>query len=178
MKFTPRIYQTEAIKHLKNHRQAALFAGCGLGKTASVLQAVTELINEGKIKAALIVAPLRVANLTWSNEIDKWAFNLTFANLRTKEGIEAWKNGTAQIYTINFEALPKLCREYLAGVDLSDIVLVIDELARIGQNDITQIFRLICSGTIDDAIAEAIRDKGDRQSSFLNALVNNLKRMI
>lgn len=50
-------------------------------------------------------------------------------------------------------------------------------LARTGQNQITQIFRLICPATIDDAIAEALRDKGDRQSSFLKSLVRNLTKL-
>jgi len=130
MKFTPKPYQQQIIDHVKNHRNSAVFAGCGLGKTASILQAVTELIAAGKIRAVLVIAPLRVANLTWSNEIDKWGFPLTFANLRTARGRKAWLNQSAQVYVINFESIKSLCEDLLGDVDLSEMVLVLDELSK------------------------------------------------
>lgn len=145
MKFTPLPHQKTAIDHLKNHRQSALFAGCGLGKTAIVLQSTVDLIDAGKIQGLLIVAPLRVANLTWSNEIEKWGFNLTFANLRTEEGVKAWHDGTAQVYAINFESLPKFCRECLDGKNADTIpaqVMVIDELSKAKNHESKRIAEL------------------------------------
>ena len=49
-------------------------------------------------------------------------------------------------------------------------------LIRTGQTAETLIYRIICSGTIDDAVAEALRDKSDTQSGMLFA-VRALQRM-
>jgi superfamily II DNA or RNA helicase len=49
-------------------------------------------------------------------------------------------------------------------------------LIRTGQTAETLIYRLICSGTVDDAVAEALRDKSDTQSGMLLA-VRALQRM-
>lgn len=43
-------------------------------------------------------------------------------------------------------------------------------LVRTGQSCETIIYRLICPGTVDDAVAAALRDKSDAQSGLLNAL--------
>jgi superfamily II DNA or RNA helicase len=49
-------------------------------------------------------------------------------------------------------------------------------LIRTGQTAETLIYRIICSGTVDDAICEALRDKSDTQSGMLLA-VRALQRM-
>jgi superfamily II DNA or RNA helicase len=49
-------------------------------------------------------------------------------------------------------------------------------LIRTGQTAETLIYRLICSGTVDDAICEALRDKSDTQTGMLFA-VRALQRM-
>jgi SNF2 family DNA or RNA helicase len=49
-------------------------------------------------------------------------------------------------------------------------------LIRTGQTAETIIYRIICPGTIDDAVAEALRDKSDTQSGMLHA-VRALQRM-
>jgi hypothetical protein len=43
-------------------------------------------------------------------------------------------------------------------------------LVRTGQSNETIIYRLICGGSIDDAVAAALREKSDTQSGLLNAL--------
>ena len=65
MKFEPLPHQKLMIEHLTNTPRALVFAGMGLGKTSSVISVVADRILEGESKGALIVAPLRVANLTW-----------------------------------------------------------------------------------------------------------------
>jgi superfamily II DNA or RNA helicase len=49
-------------------------------------------------------------------------------------------------------------------------------LIRTGQTAETLIYRIICSGTVDDAVAEALRDKSETQSGMLFA-VRALQRM-
>ncbi|WP_339622262.1 DEAD/DEAH box helicase [uncultured Salinibacterium sp.] len=117
MKFSPLKHQELAIAHLVENDEAALFAGMGLGKTASTLAAISERILSGDAKGFLIVSPLRVTNYTWPAEVAKWEeFRwLTVANLRTPEGLEAWDKGTANVYLINYESLPKLCKLCMKG---------------------------------------------------------------
>lgn len=112
MKFTPYDYQQEGIDHLLSHDEAALWFEMGLGKTPITLTAISQLILEGASKGALVVGPFRVLVLAWMAQGDKWEdFRwLRFANLRTPEGVEAWENGSADIYLINAERLPSLER--------------------------------------------------------------------
>jgi SNF2 family DNA or RNA helicase len=112
--FTPAPYQETAINHLLGHKQAALFMGLGLGKTASTLEAICRARKMGLFEATLVVAPLRVCNLTWPAEVEKWGFDLQVANLRTKAGWDALVHRKANLYLINYDALPKLVEQYLA----------------------------------------------------------------
>ena len=72
MKFNPEPYQLVMRDHLLNNERAYANVGLGLGKTASTLSALNELFKDGAIRAALVIAPLRVARVTWPNEIQKW----------------------------------------------------------------------------------------------------------
>jgi len=110
MIFTPEPYQERIISHLLGHEHAALWCGMSLGKTACTLAALTELLETWEIRGALVVAPLRVANVVWPMEVRKWEqFRwLEVVSLRTPEGRKALKDGSAHIYLINYEMLPKL----------------------------------------------------------------------
>lgn len=99
--------QVIASSFLDTHPDALLLLSVGLGKTSLILHTVKDLIALGLSKAALIVAPLNVATLTWPNEVAAFdAFrSLRIASLRTKEGKAAFKAGTADLYVINWESL-------------------------------------------------------------------------
>jgi superfamily II DNA or RNA helicase len=108
--------------------------GLGLGKTVCALTALETLLTVGDCRAALVVAPLRVATLTWPNEVEKWAHtrHLRTANLRTKEGWAMLLRGAADLYLINYESLPRLCSQYFEkhrGTPAFDTV-IFDELTR------------------------------------------------
>jgi SNF2 family DNA or RNA helicase len=132
--FKPEIYQEAGTAHLLGNKHAALFAGCGLGKTAMVLAALQELFEDAAINGAMVIAPLRVANLTWLHEAMKWKeFSwMRVANLRTDEGKAAFRAGTAHIYTVNYEALPKLSQTlfWKKRNQLPFSVLIWDELSK------------------------------------------------
>ena len=68
-------YQRDAVQFLKDKPKSALFIDTGLGKTAICLRLLRDLFDEDKIKKALIIAPLKVANQTWGAEIEKWEFS-------------------------------------------------------------------------------------------------------
>jgi len=57
---------------LKEHDKCALFLDMGLGKTVVTLTRIKELIDACVIRRALVIAPKRVAESTWSTEAQKW----------------------------------------------------------------------------------------------------------
>ena len=73
MKFTPHNYQSYCIEYIKTHPVSALFLDCGLGKTVITLSAIRDLVlDEMKVSAVLVIAPLRPARDTWPAELKKW----------------------------------------------------------------------------------------------------------
>lgn len=123
MKFNPLPHQALANSHLKTHPEALLFAGMGLGKTASVLSAADWLFADGNMRGLLIVAPLRVAVLTWPDEVEKWEnFRyMKISDLRTKQGKKDWENKAAHIYTVNYESMPRFVNDYIRGKRASEL---------------------------------------------------------
>lgn len=70
-------YQRDAVAHLHAHPRAGLFLVPGLGKTAITLSALTEVHLP-----ALVIAPKRVTEETWPEEIAKWRPDLTYSLVR------------------------------------------------------------------------------------------------
>jgi SNF2 family DNA or RNA helicase len=115
---------------------AMLMCGAGLGKTRAILDAREMLADELAIRRTLVVAPLRVAILTWPAEIKKWYPHLKVANLRTEEGIAAWHARSADIYIINFEMLQKFEANHIRlKRKLPADFLVIDEISKMKAHD-------------------------------------------
>ena len=107
--FVPREYQKNIINHIIEHKRCCVFAGMGMGKTASTLFAVSALKAIGEVKKVLVLAPLRVAASTWPDEVQKWAadLNLTISPITgTPAQREAALKRNCDIYTINYEGLP------------------------------------------------------------------------
>lgn len=114
-------YQEEMRDFLLANERAYCTVGLGLGKTASTLSALNELFIDGAIRSALIVAPLRVARMTWPNEIQKWE---QFQWMRVEHLRGNKPSQKAQIYLINYERL-----EEIIDLDFCDVV-VFDEITR------------------------------------------------
>lgn len=108
--FIPVEPQRIFIDHLAEQPNALGYLGMGIGKTAAVLHHLNELFQSGDAFGALIIAPLRVANLTWPEQIQYWdQFRwMKVANLRTESGKRAFLNGTAHIYVNNWEGMVNL----------------------------------------------------------------------
>lgn len=81
MQYKPYEYQEYATKFIQTHEASAIFLDCGMGKSVITLTAIQHLIANGKARRVLIIAPLRVAQTTWPDEIRKWDHlnGLTFA---------------------------------------------------------------------------------------------------
>lgn len=131
MLFKPHVYQQHGIDHLLNNSEAGLFLDMGLGKTAITLTGVNELMYElGSVNKCLVIAPKRVAENTWTEEIAKWDHlkNLRVSKIlgSEKKRIEGLKT-KADLYLINRENVVWLVA-YLGGAWPFDMV-VLDELS-------------------------------------------------
>lgn len=110
---------------------AAVILDMGMGKTATTLSAMNELMYDRfEVNKVLVVAPLRVASTVWSDEIEQWTelCHLRYSKIigTPKQRRQALEKD-ADIYIVNRENLPWLvdqCTPYFKW----DMV-VIDELS-------------------------------------------------
>ena len=131
MKYNPHDYQRYATEYIESHPEAAVFLDMGLGKTSITLTALNNLLFDYfDVHRILVVAPLRVARNTWSDEIEKWEHlhNLTFAIAvgSEKERLEALKK-QADITMINRENVQWQIEK--SGQPFEYDMIVIDELS-------------------------------------------------
>ncbi|HFZ9888794.1 TPA: SNF2-related protein [Streptococcus agalactiae] len=110
---------------------AAVILDMGMGKTATTLSAINELMfDRYEVSKVLVIAPLRVANTVWSDEIEQWEElkHLRYSKIvGTPKQRRAALETDADIYIVNRENLPWLveqCSPYFKW----DMV-VIDELS-------------------------------------------------
>ena len=139
MEFRPHDYQKRAINFILEHPASGLFLEMGLGKTAITLTAVDILMNDRfEVSSVLVIAPLRVAEDTWSRESEKWD-HLQHLRISKILGSVAERSraveAEADVYVINRENVVWLV-EYLATLKRKwpfDMV-VIDELSSFKSN--------------------------------------------
>lgn len=131
MRYVAHNYQNYAKNFILAHKVSALFLDCGLGKTITTLTAINELMYDSfEISKVLIIAPLRVAQSTWKEEIEKWDhLNLLRYSIAVgdeKERLKALKQNS-DIYIINRENVDWLVTK--SGIDFNFDMLIIDELS-------------------------------------------------
>lgn len=131
MKFIPHDYQKIAIEKIIDGPAVGLFLEMGLGKTVSALTAIKELLYDRfEVSKVLVIAPLRVAQSTWSGEIEKWdhlqGLRLSKVLGSEKQRIEALHQ-PADIWIINRENTEWLVDYY--GRKWPFDMVVIDELS-------------------------------------------------
>lgn len=130
--FKPFPYQ-ETMRAWADERPSfGYLASPGLGKTAVSLQVLESRMLEGQTRGAVVICPVRVASVTWPNQIAKWQHSswMKIAHLRTPEGLRTWLKGNADVYLINPEQLPKMVplmfpKKFTPPVD----TVIIDELS-------------------------------------------------
>ena len=127
--FIPRPYQQIIISHILEHPRCAVYAGMGMGKTSATLAALSFLSNLEPVRA-LVLAPLRVASVTWPDEIAKWGFPLSVAVCcGTPAERRAALACRAAVTCINYDNIPWLLDE-LAG-ECPFTLIVADESTRL-----------------------------------------------
>lgn len=127
--------QLRVIEELKTSTGLQLVVGMGGGKTLSTLTALVDLLAEDTIHAAIIIAPVRVAQTTWPDEIsqNEHTQHLDYVVLAgdPEKRMKLLKE-THQLYICSIDNLVWLI-DALRKFKTSDArwdMLVIDELSR------------------------------------------------
>lgn len=131
MKYSPHNYQKYATKFIMEHPVSAVLLEMGLGKSVISLTAINDLmLDYFDVSRTLVIAPLRVANTTWPEEIKKWEHlkYMTYSVVTgsEKERLDALRK-PAHIYVINRENVDWLITK--SGVPWMFDMLVVDELS-------------------------------------------------
>lgn len=131
MKYKPHSYQEYAIRYIETHPISALLIDMGLGKTSITLTAIRNLLFDSfEVCKVLVIAPLRVAKNTWTDEIKKWEHLSTFTYSliigNENERLSALNEQT-DIYIINRENVDWLVNK--SGYKFDFDMVVIDELS-------------------------------------------------
>lgn len=131
MKYKPHSYQEYAIRYIETHPISALLIDMGLGKSSITLTAISNMLFDSfEVCKVLVIAPLRVAKNTWTDEIKKWehlnslSYSLIIGN--ESERLSAL-NEKADIYIINRENVDWLVNK--SGYKFDFDMVVIDELS-------------------------------------------------
>jgi len=117
----PRAPQIRGCKLIVQTGGTRLFLPPGKGKTSTVLKAFRILKDAGLVDSMLVIAPGRVIDTSWPQEIDKWQDfdGLTYATIHGGQGTgektaairRAAMEQEADIYLMNIEGLlrPEWC---------------------------------------------------------------------
>lgn len=129
--YHPHEYQTHCTEFILEKSSSGIFIEMGLGKSVITLTALVELLHDRfEVSKVLVIAPLRVANTTWLDEVLKWKH---LKNLRLSRVLGSAKERTmalykkADIYTINRENVPWLVELYKNEWPFD--MVIIDELS-------------------------------------------------
>ncbi|MEE1400910.1 MAG: DEAD/DEAH box helicase [Oscillospiraceae bacterium] len=114
--FNPYPHQRAGIDWIIKHPACALFWGMGSGKTITTLTAIQRLLyDQLEDGPALVIAPKRVAEDTWSKEAAKWEHlqHLRVVKIMgtAKQRREALTDPAADVYVINRENVVWLVEE-------------------------------------------------------------------
>lgn len=132
--FEPRAYQKLAAKFIYDHPRCNLWAVPGMGKT-SIIYSVVDLLKlvGSAYFPVLVIAPLKVCELTWPAEHLKWdAFaGLNIVQITGHENLRSTALLTlGDVYVINYENLPWLVKQF-AGRTWPFRIVVADESTRL-----------------------------------------------
>lgn len=138
MKFVPHPYQEYITEQILTKKKIIAIVDMGLGKTVCTLTALNTLMFDAfENQKVLVIAPLRVADNTWPDELTKWDHLNTFKISKilgtVDKRIEALK-ARADIYVINRENVKWLIDFCVGKKKWPFDVLVIDESSSFKNN--------------------------------------------
>lgn len=126
--------QTRLVAEMKSSEGVGIVLGMGGGKTACALTAIADLLAAKVIRAAIVVAPKRVALSTWPREVTVWS-HLQHLDVGILGGDRDRRARVLRerhdIYVCGIDNLPWLLDELKSLPDHPALdQLVIDELSR------------------------------------------------
>jgi len=108
-KWKPRPHQVPMMQFLLNHPRGNLFAGMGAGKSSAILQLIDWLRMANRLRGrALIITPLRVAEMTFPEEVEKFSFPRVKMSLvlgKPAERLAALYDSKANTFVVNWDNL-------------------------------------------------------------------------
>lgn len=153
MQYVPRPHQKRMTRFIEDRQRCGLLAEMGLGKTVTTLTAIDNLMFDMfQVERVLILAPLRVALITWPDEIAKWdhtrrlTYSVIYGEDQRKEALET----DAHIHLMSYSTLPWLV-EYIKqhrGLPYEYDMVIYDESTYIKNKDSNR--WLICNGLFYD----------------------------
>ena len=128
MEYKPYPHQRKAIDFIKSHDSVALLLDMGLGKTGITLTSFMELREAGVVDRLMVVAPKRVAEITWPAEVETWdhlkGLRVSIIRGDAKKRREACL-ADADIYVIGRDSVAWLDKE---GICPKCDMLAVDEM--------------------------------------------------
>lgn len=125
--------QVDAIKFMYPRNNSLLLADVGCGKTIMTLSVLKMWIDEGKAIRTLVVAPKRVCQQVWEQEIRLWSHivNINPVCVAGKNEAERYKAicSSANLLLLNYEMLPWFMSEFPDAAKCN--VLVCDEVDKL-----------------------------------------------
>lgn len=114
--FTPRPYQHLIRNFALNHERCNIFASPGMGKTSACIDIFDTRRMFGEATRALVLAPKRVAQSAWPDEVVKWKESFGHLKIAAAVGdadkrLAALRSG-ADIICTNYENIPWLMEQY------------------------------------------------------------------
>jgi len=121
--------QNEAIDRLFEYDETLLIAQVGFGKAVVALTAIDDLLATGALRRVLVLAPLKVCELTWGCEAEKWAHIEATVAVATGNAAErsAAFESDAKIVVCNFDNTPWVIENY--GDQFDGVVF--DEMSKL-----------------------------------------------
>lgn len=124
--YNPFAHQVDTAEFLTLHRRAFILSDPGTSKTAAAIWAADYLIDKGKIKKVLIIAPLSCINTVWKHDIFSVAMHrsCTVIHGPKEKRLDAMKEHDVDFYIINHDGVALHLKEL---EQLKPDLVIVDE---------------------------------------------------
>jgi len=121
-------YQKRVASHVTKGKGNALFLEMGLGKTLTTLEILAWRMWKGKTRRTLVIAPKRICDQVWRQEVTHWKYPLSVSllNQSPAKRVAELKKPQADVYLLTYEKLQWLEETGLFPFD----TVVLDELSK------------------------------------------------
>ncbi len=123
--YKARSYQRDMTNFCLEGAEAMLLVRMGYGKTAAMLDVIKQVIDadrpKGHFRRFLVVAPRKVARMTWPNEFQKWnqfkdlKYGVVTGSVPAAKRKRIIMDPTLDVVLMNFDTLTWLCKEFPPG---------------------------------------------------------------